>query len=165
MALNIVSGKKSPYLDEILEAMITDPDGNKIPTEIHVTPDPSDGSNVLHGLSGIQNFLASQVTIRNNKPMITVGGIQIPIKGVLSLNAAGALVKAGSKFQSTVQTGTGAVQNIAHGLGVVPSLVLVSIYDTNGVALPHAILEGVHTTTNLLVTVTTNVKYKVIAFP
>lgn len=77
-------------------------------------------------------------------------------------DAAGTITT--GKFQSTVQTGTGSSQDIAHGMGVVPTLVLVSIYDTNGVALPHAISEGAHDSTNLKVSVTASVKYKVIAF-
>lgn len=68
-------------------------------------------------------------------------------------------------FQSTVQTGTGSSQNVAHGLGVVPRAVLLSVYDSvvgaSGVWL---MTEGVHDATNVKATVTSGVKFKVLAF-
>lgn len=69
----------------------------------------------------------------------------------------------GKFFKSTVQTGTGSSQNIAHGLAVVPSNVMLSIYDTNGVALPHAMAEGAHDATNVKATVTSGVKFVALA--
>lgn len=66
-------------------------------------------------------------------------------------------------FNSTVQTGTGALQDIAHGKATAPLLVSWSLSDTNGVALPHSFVEGLHTTTNIRMNVTSGVKYKVTA--
>jgi hypothetical protein len=51
---------------------------------------------------------------------------------------------------------------VAHGLGVVPSLVLIIGYDLTGGA--YVVTEGVHTSTNVVVTVTTGEKYVVIAY-
>jgi len=65
-------------------------------------------------------------------------------------------------FQSAELTGTGASQDVAHGLGVVPSAVLVSVTDDNNAAF--TIAEGVHDATNVKVTVTLNAKFKVLAF-
>lgn len=70
-----------------------------------------------------------------------------------------------SVFKSTEQTGTGSAQNVAHGLGVTPGLVMVFPTDT-GVATAgvYVVTEGTHTTTNVVVTVTTGKKFKVVAF-
>ena len=68
-------------------------------------------------------------------------------------------------FKSAEQTGTGATQNIAHGFGVTPGLVMVYPTDTSvateGV---YAASEGTHTTTNVVVTVTSGKKFVVVAF-
>lgn len=68
-------------------------------------------------------------------------------------------------FKSAEQTGTGSSQNVAHGLGVVPGLVMIMPTDlTPATAGSYAVTEGTHTTTNVVVTVTTGKKFKVIAF-
>ncbi len=67
-------------------------------------------------------------------------------------------------FVSTEQTGTGAAQNIAHGLGVVPSKVFVAPTDTSPVTVgAYTVTEGAHTSTNVVVTVTSGKKFKVLA--
>lgn len=80
--------------------------------------------------------------------------------GVLYAKAQ-ALAPAGV-FLSTEQTGNGAPQNVAHGLGVVPSLVFAIPSDQTGGIF--AIVYGSHTSTNAIVTATTGEKYRVIAF-
>jgi hypothetical protein len=68
-------------------------------------------------------------------------------------------------FVSTEQTGTGAPQNIAHGFGVQPSLVLIVPTDTAPATVgQYTATEGAHDTTNVVVTVTSGKKYKVLAF-
>lgn len=70
-----------------------------------------------------------------------------------------------SIFKSTEQTGTGSAQNIAHGLGVAPGLVIVYPTDTSvATAGDYVVTEGSHTSTNVVVTVTNGKKYKVVAF-
>ena len=69
----------------------------------------------------------------------------------------------GSIFKSTEQTGTGSAQNIAHGLGTTPSLVWVTVTEDPG-GTGFDVTEGSHGSTNCVVTVTTGVKYKVLAF-
>jgi hypothetical protein len=61
-------------------------------------------------------------------------------------------------FVSTLQTGTGAEQSIAHGLGAVPTHVLIINYEEATTAT-----EGAHTDTNVVVTVTNGKSFKVIA--
>lgn len=72
-------------------------------------------------------------------------------------------VKAASTamFVSTEQTGTGSSQNIAHGLGATPTVVLVALTNVSSVA---TITEGSHGSTNVVVTATSGAKYKVMAW-
>lgn len=72
---------------------------------------------------------------------------------------------AGLVFVSAEQTGNGAAQSIAHGLGVVPRFVVVAPTDlTPATTGAYTATEGTHTSTNVVVTVTTGKKYKVLAF-
>src|ERR1044072_1514276 len=68
-------------------------------------------------------------------------------------------------FFSTEQTGTGAAQNVAHGLGVIPAGVLIVPTDlTPATVGSYSVVEGTHTTTNVVVTVTLSKKFKVFAW-
>jgi hypothetical protein len=65
------------------------------------------------------------------------------------------------EFVSTLQTGNASEQSVSHGLGRIPTRVLISVYDSGtGV---FSVVEGTHTTTVVKVTVTSGVKYKVYA--
>jgi hypothetical protein len=68
-------------------------------------------------------------------------------------------------FISTEVTATGSAQNVAHGLGVAPTHVLVIPTEHPGTPDTGAfdVAEGTHTTTNVVLTVTENVKFKVLA--
>lgn len=93
------------------------------------------------------------------------GGLQNPA-AVLG-NAAAAPV---TGFQSTQQTGTGTQQTLAHGLGVVPSKVIVELDYIPALAdvvtQPTTfITQGTHTSTNVLITALLNAKYRVLALP
>lgn len=79
-----------------------------------------------------------------------------------TLTAKAQAVAPASVFLSTEQTGNGAPQNVAHGLGVVPALVFVVPSDITGGAF--AVVYGSHTSTNAIITATTGEKYRVIAF-
>jgi hypothetical protein len=83
--------------------------------------------------------------------------------------AAASLTKAKINiFVSTEQTGTGASQDIAHGLSATPTLVLVAATAGHdgagaaGVQMP-TLVEGVHDATNVKVTCPIAAKYKVVA--
>jgi predicted RecA/RadA family phage recombinase len=69
-------------------------------------------------------------------------------------------------FVSAETTGTGSAQNVAHGLGVAPAAVLVVPTEHPGTPDTGAfdVAEGTHTTTNVVLTVTANVKFKVLAW-
>lgn len=68
------------------------------------------------------------------------------------------------QFLSTVQTGTGSAQNVAHGLGAVPAGVLVSLVDNSASTNVFTVAEGTHTSTNVVLTVTANATFKVLAW-
>jgi predicted RecA/RadA family phage recombinase len=65
-------------------------------------------------------------------------------------------------FVSTEQTGTGSAQNVAHGLGATPAAVTVHVTESDGNAFDVA--QGTHTSTNVVVTVTSGVKFTVLAW-
>lgn len=86
----------------------------------------------------------------------------------LYIDLTGAIVPAqpiGTVFVSAETTGTGSAQNVAHGLGVVPRYILVSPTEHPGTPDTGAfdVAEGTHTSTNVVLTVTANVKFKVLA--
>ena len=77
---------------------------------------------------------------------------------------AGAAREGTGQFVSTQQTGTGSPQNIAHGLGRVPTQVLVAPTDTAPATVgAYTVTEGTHTSTNVVLTVTSGKKFKVLA--
>lgn len=80
--------------------------------------------------------------------------------------AAGAVTFAKAKvFVSTEQTGTGSAQNIAHGLAAVPAAVLIVPTDTAPATVGvYTAIEGAHDATNVIATVTSGKKYKVLAW-
>lgn len=68
------------------------------------------------------------------------------------------------KFVSSEQTGTGSSQNVAHGLGFTPSRVFVTYTDlTPATAGSVNVTYGTHTSTNVVVTVTSGKKFLVVA--
>lgn len=92
------------------------------------------------------------------------GDVTISNTGVTAIGAAKVTAAMLKKFQSAEQTGTGSAQNVAHGLGVVPGLVLIYPTDTSpATAGVYAMVEGSHDATNVIVTVTSGKKFKVLA--
>lgn len=65
-------------------------------------------------------------------------------------------------FVSAEITGDGTAQSTAHTLDRVPAQIFVSITDNNGGA-DAVIIEGTHTSTNVVLTVTNLAKYKFLA--
>jgi len=101
-----------------------------------------------------------QVTRANPVAGITDLSIATADLADLAVTAAKALV-----FVSTEQTGNGSAQNVAHGLGATPSKVLIVPTDTAPATTgAYTATEGTHTSTNVVVTVTTGKKYKVFAW-
>lgn len=77
----------------------------------------------------------------------------------------GIVLSQAAVFVSTETTSTGSAQNIAHGLGVIPSgILIVPTEHSTGLAGGYDVAEGTHTTTNVVVTVTTGQKFKVFAW-
>jgi hypothetical protein len=101
---------------------------------------------------------------------VTPGGVSLALSssdlaaGAVGTSqlAAGAVTKAKTAmFISTIQTGTGSSQSIAHGLGATPSAVFVSF---TGSTASQAVTEGTHTSTNCVLTVTSGATFKVQAW-
>jgi len=119
------------------------------------------GAGGSQGATGIQGVQGDQgVTGAGVQGDTGVGGIQCQT-GLSNQETTG--VGSPTVFVSTEQTGTALSQSIAHGLGVVPSKVLVSATDT--VSGAFTITEGAHDATDVFVTMTTGIKYKVLAMP
>ncbi len=69
-------------------------------------------------------------------------------------------------FVSAELTGTGAQQTVAHGLGVVPTNVVITPTDMSPAPVGvFTVTEGVHDNVNVKVSVTLNKKYKIHAAP
>jgi hypothetical protein len=66
-------------------------------------------------------------------------------------------------FVSSEQTGTGSSQSIAHGLGVKPRFVFIAVTGSPSSYAALSVTEGTHTSTNVVVTVTSGWKFKVVA--
>lgn len=66
-------------------------------------------------------------------------------------------------FVSGVITGNGSAQSTAHGLGVTPSMVLVSIVGQPLLFLGGDVTAGTHTSTNCVVTAPSGIKYQILA--
>lgn len=68
-------------------------------------------------------------------------------------------------FQSAELTGTGASQDVAHGLGVIPRTVIVEPTDLSPATVgQYVVTKGAHDATNCKVTVTTGKKFRVYAW-
>lgn len=91
----------------------------------------------------------------------TPGGVTLNLTGADV--AAGSIAKANlaAFVSATIHTGTGSSQSIAHGLGVVPSVVYVFF---TGSTASQEVTEGTHTNANIVLTVTSGATYKVFAF-
>ena len=109
----------------------------------------------------VANVIATTLTSDTIAEKTAAAGVTID--ACLVKDGAAAKV---SGFVSTEQTGTGSSQNVAHGLGVIPSKVLFSFSELPaGLAAGSDFAVGVHDSTNVLVTVTTGIKFYVIALP
>lgn len=82
----------------------------------------------------------------------------------IKVRLAGGIASANSGvFISAELTGDGSSQATAHGLGATPSYVVATLTEFTS-AQSVDVAEGTHTSTNVVMTVTNGVKYRVIAF-
>lgn len=118
------------------------------------------------GLTAGANYYISGTTGRLSD--IPTTGCPIPVARAINTTDIRVLENSDrtpSFFVSAEQTGNGGAQSIAHGLAAVPRVVLVVPTDlTPATVGQYVVTEGTHTTTNVVVTVTTSKKYKVVAF-
>ena len=121
---------------------------------------------ILNGVVKTEN-IAPNAVVNSDVTDNAVGTAELAASAVTTAKIAANAVTVAkmSVFKSTEQTGTSSNQNIAHGLGVVPGLVIVYPTDTNVATTgDYIVIEGTHTTTNVVVNVTTGKKFKVVAF-
>jgi hypothetical protein len=165
----------SPVTNEYSEAQITDENNKTLDLVAFVAIDSNGHTNLGAVPYSSSGHKSSVTALQQGSVVTTPAGEKIRLFAACSLDSAGnpiafaaaAAAKVTGKFQSAVTVGSGASQSIAHGLGVVPSLVLVAPYDntaSGSTPFTFQIAEGVHTSTNLLITATSGLKYKVIAF-
>ena len=97
-------------------------------------------------------------------PAAVIGKLEI--RSVPDGSQPNVINQVNSIFVSSEMVGTGALQNIAHGLGVTPSTVLISPTDlAPAVTGVFTVVEGTHDATNVKVTVTSGKKFKIHAEP
>ena len=121
---------------------------------------------VVNGVDRTEN-LAKNAVLNVDVSDAAVGTAELIDSSVTTAKIASGSVTVAkmSVFKSSEQTGTGSAQNVAHGLGVAPGLVMVYPTDTSpATAGEYAMVEGSHTSTNVVVTVTSGKKFKVVAF-
>lgn len=75
------------------------------------------------------------------------------------------LIARANPYISAELTGTGALQDVAHGLGATPHDVAVEITDCTGAYVAgFKVVQGVHDATNCKITATLGLKYRVRAW-
>jgi hypothetical protein len=135
-----------------------------------ISPDVADDSNAIFGL-GIE-----ETDVIGDLPADSIGTAEIADDAVTAAKVADAAIDSSDKvvagvlratdmkvFVSTEQTGTGAEQDIAHGLGAVPTKVFAAAQNV-GAAEAYALAYGTHDATNVKMTVTADVEFIVFAW-
>lgn len=149
-----ILGKELESAGPVLARLVT---AGLITFSVAEDPSISNSAENLMGEAAVADDAVTTVKILD-------GAVTAPKLGALAVTKAKALV-----FASAEQTGTGSAQNIAHGLGVVPALVLVvPTVGHNGAGAAGTqftdVAEGVHTSTNVIVTADAGGKFKVLAW-
>lgn len=124
-------------------------------------------------LVGNGSNVATDVALSGDATLDNTGALTIAALAVTGAKMANATITAtqlasaavtfvkAKAFISTVQTGTGSAQNVAHGLGVAPTAVLIVPVVTAGAL---GIAYGTHTSTNVVTTVTIDDTFIVLAW-
>lgn len=98
---------------------------------------------------------------------VAAGGVDID--GCLIKDGRAEALATGAMFLSTVQTGTGSAQNVAHGLGATPTIAFaVIVGGHNGIGgagnqCP-TVTSGTHDATNAVFTTEAGATFRVVAF-
>lgn len=175
MSISIENPKKSPSLDQFGKAVVIDENSNRIPLKCVVFPSVTGATGLPSAKILAKGY--SQVTGLEQAPQAVNADLHaVEVEAIMSIDpatgkpaafSAPLAAKVTGKFQSTVLTASGSEISTAHGLGVTPSLVLVAPYDNTAAGstpFAFAVSEGTHDATNVKVTGTSGLKYKVIAF-
>lgn len=128
-------------------------------------------NNTTKEAGNVESDMLIGVAVKAESSAATVGDVRLNGIGAAPPITTGQLADGSvtlaktAQFISTEQTGTGAPQNIAHGLGVVPTAVFPTPTDLTPATLgDYQATEGAHDATNVVITVTLNKKFKVLAW-
>lgn len=111
----------------------------------------------LGGAAKIQGLLSLTETLDTvTADLVPISAADLPANIVTKAKLA--------MFVSAVITGTGAPQNTAHGLGVVPAAVFIALVASPAAFAQATVAEGAHDATNVIATVATNWVYRIIAW-
>lgn len=155
-ATDITSGAKGEFQVEGMFDLAKD-------TSTFATGDPVywDNTNKVATSTAQSNWLIGAADITVYETTQALGGSSGDATVRVRLN--GTMARA--FFKSSEQTGTGSAQNVAHGLAQTPSLVIIFPTDLSPATTGSVVVtEGTHDATNVVVTVTTSKKFKVVAF-
>lgn len=119
------------------------------------------GSQTASTISDFDAVVGTSTSTFTNKTF-DANGAGNSITNIENADLANSTIEAGKIdfFKSTEQTGNGSPQNIAHGLGRTPALVIVVPTELTGIG---TIVEGAHDGTNVVVTAVSGDKYIVYA--
>lgn len=133
---------------------------------IYWDADPGEATTVAAGnvLIGVASEVADNPSDTGRVRLNAVGAGVGGTVGSAELEDGAVTYAKAAMFISAETTATGSAQSIAHGLGVVPAKVLVVPTELAAdLAAGYDAAEGTHTTTNVVVTVTSGAKFKVFA--
>lgn len=137
---------------------------------------PQGGQTLQVGDGGIINVQSGgEIIIEDGATLsVATGGSFEPASGTLvlpngSIETAALATKAvtfskADAFLSAIETGTGSPQSIAHGLGVVPTAVIITPVSTTPSSQVWAVVYGTNTTTDIVVTVTADATFLAFAW-
>ncbi len=174
---NMTVGLAAEVNNELFVGVIVEVNSEGVWVAIHPDMDVIEGLADAHLDGGTSKHDATEIDVEGALTHFPAGGLQAALaaadakvptadeKAGLAAPtpaAANPVVVKNSFFASTEQTGDGSEQSIAHGLAGTPTQVIVVPTDyATGTSFD--IDEGTHDATNVKVTVTNTVKYKVLA--
>lgn len=143
-------------IDADADTTISAPTDDQIDIEIAGADDFTFTANTFTALSG--SSVATDTIVE------TTAAAGVTVDGCLIKDGRAAALATGALFLSTEQTGTGSAQNVAHGFGAAPTVAVAVFSELDaGLAGGADIAYGTHDATNVVVTVTSGLKFYVLA--
>lgn len=143
-------------IDADADTTISAPTDDQIDIEIAGADDFTFTANTFTALSG--SSVATDTIVE------TTAAAGVTVDGCLIKDGRAAALATGALFLSTERTGTGSAQNVAHGFGAAPTVAVAVFSELDaGLAGGADIAYGTHDATNVVVTVTSGLKFYVLA--